>query len=120
VADLQAERDTHFDAFGLQRVVPAVAGRQVPQPRHHPQRTKAKIADGAPQFPHRVHWAGEIYCRDTCEPARVAADHRSDGVVSDQRPPRHSPPHTIPVRTPAASIAATVASTGTSFAASCP
>jgi len=38
VADLQAERNAELDALGVQRVVAAVARRQVPQPRHHAQR----------------------------------------------------------------------------------
>ena len=91
VPDLQAERDAQLDAFGVQRVVAAVAGRQVPQPRHHPQRPEAKITHAAPQLPHRVHGAGQVDGGDPGEPARVPADGRGYGIVGNQRPARPPP-----------------------------
>src|SRR6516164_10624926 len=91
MADLQAERDAQLDALGVQRVVAAVAGRQVPQPRHYPQRAEAEGAHTAPQFPHRVHGTGQVDGGDAGEPVRVAGDDRGDLVVGDQQPSR-SPP----------------------------
>ena len=91
VADLEAEGDSQLDAFGVQRVVAAVAGWQVPQPRHHAQRTEAKVTDAAPQLPHGIHRMGEIHRGDTREPARVAAGDRGDGVIGNERAPRPPP-----------------------------
>jgi hypothetical protein len=100
VADLEAKRDAQLDAFGVQRVVAAVARREVPQPRHHAQRPETEIPDAAPQFPHRVHRVVEIDRGDPEKPVRVATGDRGDGVVGDERSSRsvpraqHPDPHT--------------------------
>ena len=93
VADLEAERNPEFHALGVQRIVPAVVGRQVPQPRDDPESSEAEVPHAPAKFPHRLHRAVQVHGRDPHQPIRELAHERRHLVVADQRSLR-SPPGT--------------------------
>jgi hypothetical protein len=52
--------DAQLDALGVEGVVAAVVGGQVPQPRHHPQRDEPQFPYAAAQLPQRLLGPGQV------------------------------------------------------------
>src|SRR5207244_9769201 len=93
VADLQAERDAELDAFGVERVVAAIVGRQVPEPRHDAQRAESELANAAAELTDGVERAVKVDRGDTDQAVGISPHAGRDLVVADERP-LWSPPRT--------------------------
>lgn len=114
VADLGAKRHAGFDALGEQRIVAAIGGRGVPQPRHHPQADES-FCDAPSQLPDRFHRAVEVDGGEPGEPVRMRGNPLRHLVVGDEvLAVRAAPGMSMPSCTPAASIDASVTSIGIS------
>jgi hypothetical protein len=91
VTDLQAEGDAELGALGVEPVVAAVVGREVPEPGQDAQRPEAELAHAAPELAHRVHRAVEIDRADAHQAARVGTHVCRHLVVGDERALRPPP-----------------------------
>ncbi|HYN52102.1 MAG TPA: hypothetical protein VES62_14355 [Thermoleophilaceae bacterium] len=85
VADLREERNIQLDARREERVVPAIRGRSLPQPRHDAQALEAQLGHAATKLAHRLHRLVEVDGGDSRKPVLVLADPAGHLVVAYQR-----------------------------------
>jgi hypothetical protein len=64
MTDLEADRDVELYALRVQRIIAAIVGRQVPQPRQNAKCPEAEFAERAAQLANRGHRATQIDGRD--------------------------------------------------------
>ena len=91
MSDLKTKRNAQLDALGVQRIVPAIIRRQIPQPGYDSQASKSELTNTTSQFADSVHRPVQIYGCNTYEPVRMRPDKAGDLVVCDKRALR-SPP----------------------------
>ena len=81
VAHLQTERNAKLDALGVQRIVAAIIGRQVPPPRQDAQRAQRELAHRAAQLAHGLHRPPQIHRRDADVQLRRLTHERRDLII---------------------------------------
>jgi hypothetical protein len=80
-----------YNAFGVKRVVPAVIGRQPPQPRQHAQAFEAELLHAAAQLPHPRHGPTDVDGRHAYDMPWMGPDCGRHFVVRDHRTGRPPP-----------------------------
>lgn len=83
-----------FDAFGEQRVIVPVRGRQPPQPRHHPQPDEAVVAHPSAQLADGVHRSVQVDGGQPGQSARMSPNPAGHFVVGDEVEPVRAAPGT--------------------------
>lgn len=90
-SDLGAEGNVQVDAGGVERVVAAVGGGGIPQPRHNAQRYETEVVHAAAQLADGGHRLGQVGAGDTAHAFWVGGDELCDLVVADQMASRSGP-----------------------------
>lgn len=91
MSDLGAERNIEFAAFGVQRVVASIIGRQVPQPRHDPKAFEAEVFHASAQFADGVHGFEQVRGGETCKSPGMGFDQSLHLIVADKPSGRAAP-----------------------------
>jgi hypothetical protein len=84
---------SELDAFRVQRIVAAIIGRQIPEPRYDAKRAQAELAHATTELSNGGHRTMKIDRADSHETMRIAPDPGRNVVIADQRAAR-SPPRT--------------------------
>src|SRR5271157_5732707 len=82
MANLSAERHAQLDTLRVERVVAAIVGRQIPEPRHYAEPAKAQFAYASTQFTHRFHRRVQIDRSYADESLRSAAHDSRDFIIA--------------------------------------